>query len=359
MFIRIFTLITSFCFGLNLTLLDSHNPTANHFLDAKIIGNTLIASGMVQGVEFYNISNPSNLDHLTNFNFGQGTKSNCVTGYGDYAYFTANNGLYVVNISNPSNPINLGRVSNTSGYMLENLDTDGDILAVAAHEDGVKIYNVSSPENPILESTIPTQNSWAVAVKNNLVFIADEDKVKVVDITNINNPDLIEVVTTENAIKDVIVDDNFLYIALGSDGVALYQINDADIDLLDIYNTTTLANRLSAFNGKLAISDWDDVEVVEWDGLELVQVGYKNTGNRTMAIAATTENYIYSVEWATIQTFLFGAIDGSDIDLNTWELNYPYVENGESYTLSLEVTNNGNSLLSIVDNYTTNSDFVV
>ena len=359
MVIQIFILMYSFCFGLNLTLTDYHDPIANHFLDAKIIDNTLIASGMVQGVEFYNISNPSNLDHLTNFSFGQGTKSNCVTGFGNYAYFTTNNGLYVVNISNPSNPINLGRVSNTSGYIWENLDTNGDILAVAAHEDGVKIFNISSPSNPILESTISTQNSWAVAIKENLVFIADEDKIKIVDITIINNPNLIEIVTTENAIKDIIVDDNFLYTALGSDGVALYQINDNSIELLSSYNTTTLANRVSAFNGKLAIADWDDVEVVEWDGIDLVQVAYKNTGNRTMAIAATEENYIYSIEWATVQSFLFGSINGSDIDLNTWELNYPYVENGDSYILSLEVTNNGNELLSITDNYTTNSHFQI
>ena len=72
MVIQIFILMYSFCFGLNLTLSDYHNPTANHFLDAKIIDNTLIASGMVQGVEFYNISNPSNLDHLTTILFFEG-----------------------------------------------------------------------------------------------------------------------------------------------------------------------------------------------------------------------------------------------------------------------------------------------
>ena len=77
-----------------------------------------------------------------------------------------------------------------------------------------------------------------------------------------------------------------------------------------------------------------------------------------MAIA-TKENFIYSAEWASVQAFEYGDIEGPDIDLNTWELNYPYVGNGDSYSLSLDVINNGNELLSVIDNYTTNSEFVI
>ena len=61
--------------------------------------------------------------------------------------------------------------------------------------------------------------------------------------------------------------------------------------------------------------------------------------------------------WTNID--LFGNINGSDIDLNTWELNYPYVENGSSSSLFVEVTNNGNATLTISDNYTTNSQFTI
>ena len=76
-----------------------------------------------------------------------------------------------------------------------------------------------------------------------------------------------------------------------------------------------------------------------------------------MAIA-TKDNYIYSAEWASVQVFEYGEIDGPDVDLNTYELNYPYVENGESYTLSLDVINNGNQVLDVIDAYTTNNEFM-
>ena len=60
-----------------------------------------------------------------------------------------------------------------------------------------------------------------------------------------------------------------------------------------------------------------------------------------MAIAAKDGGFIYSAEWASVQAFEFGEIAEADIDLNTWELNYPYVENGSTYTMSLELINNG------------------
>ena len=40
-----------------------------------------------------------------------------------------------------------------------------------------------------------------------------------------------------------------------------------------------------------------------------------------------------------------------------YEINYPFVEIGDSYTMTVEVTNNGNSSLNIIDAYTTNSEF--
>jgi len=62
-----FIILTTVGFSLNLTLIDYHNPQANHFLDAEIVGDILIASAMAQGIEFYDISYPGNLNQLTSF----------------------------------------------------------------------------------------------------------------------------------------------------------------------------------------------------------------------------------------------------------------------------------------------------
>ena len=232
-YLIIFCLI-SISFSLNLTLTDYHDPSANHILDAEVVDNILIISGMIGGIDFYDISNPHTLNHLTNFNLssggngGGGTKSNCVRAFGNYAYFTSSNGLYVVNISNPNNPQNQGVVSGTSNLNLENLDLHNDVLAVCAHDDGVLLYDISSPANPNLLSTIYSNNAWANVIFNDFIYIGNDDNILIYDINNLSSPNMISNIETSNAIKDLAIQNDLLYVAIGSDGVNVYDLTNPE-----------------------------------------------------------------------------------------------------------------------------------
>ena len=351
--------------GKNLIIHNTYDPTVRELLDVEIVGNTLIIPGNLQGIEFYDISNPQTPVHLTNFQIPGGSgNTHCyyARGSGNTVYVTTHRGVAIVNISNPSNPQSMGYISGTFGnnLILENMDISGNILAVCAHADGVFFYDISNPSNPNLVSTTQADNAWVITIYNNLAFIADGETIRIFDITNIENPDEVNSLSTGSAIKDLAIINDLLYAALGSGGVSVYNLSTpADLPLfLGNYNTGGLANRIQPFEGKLVVSDWDDVEVLEWNGFELERIGFKANGRRTMAINAVG-NYIYSAEWMLLQVFEFGEISGADIDINAWELNYPFVENGDSYTLSLEVTNNGNSTLIVEDQFTTNPDFQI
>ena len=95
--------------SLNLTLHDYDNPSASHILDIEVVGNTLVVIGWLGGIDFYDISDPSVLNHLTNFNLGGGggggSKPICASASGNYLYVTSSNGVAILNISNPSNPV--------------------------------------------------------------------------------------------------------------------------------------------------------------------------------------------------------------------------------------------------------------
>ena len=283
-----------------------------------------------------------------------------------YAYITTKNGVAIIDISNPSNPQSLGYISGTNNLILEDLDSHENILTVSAHEDGVMIYDISNPSNPTYIATIDADNAWAVEVDEYYLYVADGTTLSVYYEVqgNSGNYALMASIELSNAIKDVAVDSNgeFLYAAIGSDGVAVIDLMvNATPQIIDIYDTSAMANRLEVFDdNKVAVSDWDDVEILSLDVNEnsLNLVGYKNTTRRTMAIAVK-DNYIYSAEWASVQVFEFGEIEGPDIDLSTYELNYPYIENGTSFPMSIDAINNGNSNLIISNNYTTNSEFVV
>ena len=68
-------LLINIVFLKNLTLHDYDNPSANHILDVEIPHdnqNLLIVSGMLGGIEFYDISNPEILNHLDNLSLSGG-----------------------------------------------------------------------------------------------------------------------------------------------------------------------------------------------------------------------------------------------------------------------------------------------
>ena len=348
--------------GLNLILHDYEDPSVDHISDIDYIDNTLIVTGLFGGIDFYDISNPTQLNHIRNFTLnnnggGGNSKPNCVKAIDNYAYITAKNGIAVIDISNPSNPQYIRYLNNSSGYNLENLDVDNNLLAVAAHEDGVLFYNISNPENPTYYGRLDTENAWTVTLKNSTAYIGDQLNLLTVDLSDPSNPVIIDSFEMSNAIKDIQLDQDreLLYIALGTDGVAVF--NPATLSITANYNTTCLANRLSISENKIAVSDWDDVEILDWDGTNLNIVGYKNTTRRTMAIAMKN-NFVYSAEWKSLQVFEYGIINGPDIDLSNYEINYPYVEDGESHIMSVEVINNGNQTL-IPSDYMTHPDFTI
>ena len=229
--------LLAFLFSKNLTLHDYDNPSATHILDSEIIDDILIVSGMIGGIEFYDISNREILNHLSNLQLsgggggggqGGGTKPNCIVASGNYAYVTTSRGLGVINISNPSNPQYLGIVSNTDDYILEDLDIFDDLLAVAAHEDGTLLFDVSNPSNPSFVSSLSGENVWTVSFKNDFLYVGDQNILsiysKTMDSMNeFTGYDFLLNINLSNSIKDIQAShyDNYIFVALGSDGVAL------------------------------------------------------------------------------------------------------------------------------------------
>ena len=62
--------------------------------------------------------------------------------------------------------------------------------------------------------------------------------------------DLMATLDLSNAIKDIAVENGYLYAAIGSDGVvAINLMVDVTPQIIDIYNTSTMANRLEIFDG--------------------------------------------------------------------------------------------------------------
>ena len=320
--------------GKNLTIHGRYNPQNRELLDVKFSGNTMIITGNLNGTEFYDISDSLNPVHLANLEIPFGNQNralpNFIAAISDTILYLSSRqrGIAIVNISDPSNPNYIAMVTQPAGsnYSYDGLMAHDSALYASAHEHGVIIMN-------------------------------GEFGIKIMNITDLSNPVTITDILTEGATKDMVLDGDQLTLAMGSNGIARYDLSDpSDPQLLATYNSSGLANRIALFNGKIAVSDWLDVKILEYNGSEIELVGYKNTGYRTMAINAKS-NVIYSAEWRHLQVLEYGSISGPDLDLSTHDISFPEINVGEQDTMPLYLTNNGSAALVFDYDYFSHADF--
>tara|TARA_Y100000034_G_C6908631_1_gene422494 strand:- start:4475 stop:5860 length:1386 start_codon:yes stop_codon:yes gene_type:complete len=363
----LFLFIPVFCMAKNLTLESRINPPARELMDVEIVGNILIIPGNLDGYDFYDISAPDSPQHISNFEVPMNNRALpgfWVCAMDSFVYFTSRSkgpGSAILDISDPSNPVYLGALlwEGNADPSFEGLDARDSVLAIAAHDDGVGLFHLNDPANPDFAIQIPTMNAWDIVIDSTTLIVGDgEYGIKFYDISNLTDPVLISEYLTVGAVKDLELNGSLLYIAEGSAGVELVDISDRENPiLLDRFDTSGLANKIARMNDSyLAVSDWEDIKILEWNETELELVGYKMTGKRTMAIAAK-DSVIYSAEWQHLQTFTFGEIENADIDISSWDVAFPVLEVGGSDTFELLIENNGQFPLGISAPYLNHNDF--
>lgn len=91
------------------------------------------------------------------------------------AYVASDDGVHVVDISDPANPLTIGFYAPNNCMNLA-LTEDGNYLHVAKEGGGLKILDVSEPTNPNLVVGYNTAGqSYGVAINDSLVYLADGD----------------------------------------------------------------------------------------------------------------------------------------------------------------------------------------
>jgi len=368
-FITLLTIgLTNNGFGKNLSLLNRYDSPNHELLDVEIDGNYAYVPAGLGGLNIIDISNPENPFAVSEY-FSSGCefgRTYAWTVRDGYAYGSGRLcGIDIVDVSNPSNPTHVTRYGDGAGFTYEHTDISEfgihRYLIAAAHVHGVDIVNVTSPELPNYVTTVGTDNAWAVEVSedNQFVYVADgASGIKVIDISNPQDPTLLTSAQTSGTAKDVIVSGDYLFVAVGAAGVDMFDISTPETpDLVANYNTTGYASRVGVSGDKVAVSDWDDVEVLQWDDTpSLTLVGYKNTGGRVMAINMAGD-YVYSAEWRYFRIFEFGEIEEPDIDLSFRITDFLHTAIEQCRDTSLVMTNNGGTALEIEDYDIDHGDF--
>ncbi|MFX1246908.1 MAG: LVIVD repeat-containing protein [Promethearchaeota archaeon] len=190
------------------------------------------------GVRIINITDPFNPKKVGEYiDDKNGTRSVIVNG--SYAYVAdGEDGVEILNVSSFSNITRIGHYYD-GGKAMGLYFTD-PYLYVADYDNGLEILDVSDPTNPFEIGQIHDESGLAinVFVSGDLAFIADNtDGLEVFDISDPTTPVEIGQFYEETGIiglaKDVVVDDSFIYVAFGIQGLEILTLT------ISISETTT------------------------------------------------------------------------------------------------------------------------
>ncbi len=358
-------LLLSLLAGENLSLTFRGTLSNHELLDVYLDGNWAYIPAGLGGLNIVDLSSPGNPEVL-----GQYDADGCAWGRlyawatnGTYAYGTGRDcGIHIISVSPDGIPtfMNTYIDQSRSSIRYEHPETRNNLLFASRHQDGVEILSLSDPVQPYQLSIIPTNNAWATLATDSLLYVADGGYgVVIVDISDPASPVILSTLVTSGTAKDLALVDQSLFVAVGAYGVDMIDVESPTApELVANYNTTGYASRVAANDSLVAVSDWDDVEILRHGIFGLALAGYKNTGGRVMAVNLLDE-YVISAEWNLFSVFRYENQSGPDLDLSLRKLSFPRTGNQDVASLPIIMTNSGGSPLNISGYQLSNSDFSI
>ncbi len=364
----------------NLTLHSTLIPSNHELMDIEIEKNLMIATGGLGGAVLYDISHPAapteiaeiqvpGFPHLRTYKWDIGVDKLVGTGRDAGMVITEINNAHRLGplmIHNPEeNLLTYRDTSRTAKISLEDVEIVRDVAIFTAHSDGVLFYDIGKPQAPRLFHQILTGNAWSLLHLDDYIYIADsENGIHIIDIAGITDsnyfglPELVKTIPVKGTPKDIKYHNDHIFVAAGAEGVHAFQLkNPVTLEFVDGHKTAGFASRIAIMSNRVAVSAWSEVQVFEWNNRKLTLVGYKNTGGRVMAVGSPGGDLLYAAEWSRMRIYEYGPIADPDIDLSTRVLGFRQSQQNGSDTLTVTISNNGQSRLEFVSLATTDEAF--
>ncbi|TFF85141.1 hypothetical protein EU523_00380, partial [Candidatus Heimdallarchaeota archaeon] len=138
--------------------------------------NKLSNGTLVSGIAILDISNPYAVEELTIIYDSQMAYCFELSVQDNYLYYSHMSGhpenFVIIDISDPSNPQEIGSYGNSEVIIGSYID--GDYAYLAYQNDGLEIVDISNPANPSKAGEYDTPcESWDVHVENGYAYVAD------------------------------------------------------------------------------------------------------------------------------------------------------------------------------------------
>ncbi len=143
----------------------------------------------------------------------------------DIAYFTdSEKGLIIMDVSNPSKPLELGRFSEVLEHYGDEEVYVHNSMAYFINEDRLKIINVIDPTAPFNVSELGYNRIGRMFVDFPYIYLTQSSETLIIDVSNHSSPTQIGQIDSGGS--DIYVRNNLAYIA-GSNGLIIFDVSNS------------------------------------------------------------------------------------------------------------------------------------
>lgn len=201
---------------------------------------TGLSEPYIGGFEIVNIANPSNPVNLSSLSYSWEIIE--VEVVGDYAYLYGYSGSRVIDISNPLTPQDMG-VYDGGGYIADY--AHNDYLYAAEGSSGMTVLSLADPLLPEIIGNCDTPGSAAAIALNDSIpgyaYIADSDSgLQLIEISNPEIPAVLNSIVIPSRALGIDVSGTLAYVAADS---GLFVVSIANPESLEIICSSSLARR--------------------------------------------------------------------------------------------------------------------
>lgn len=182
---------------------------------------------------------PSSAQVVSDYQFDN---INTMTTYKNYLYvvgikntITSKRALYLLDISNPSSPIEKGSyIDDTHLRDVDTLYISGDYLyAAGVYNTTINIFDISKPEAPLLKSSIATDRCDGLVTSGDYLYALFGSALKIFDISDKASPLLKGTLDGLSGPNGIDIIDNFVYLADAAYGLSVINVSDLDKPILE------------------------------------------------------------------------------------------------------------------------------
>jgi len=270
--------------------------------DAVAISGNLAYIGLGPSLVILDISEPNNPVKLGKVTLPDMVEDIAVSG--SYAYVADHYaGLQIIDVSNASSPVCVG--SFDGGGFAGGVAIAGSYAYVVGWSAGLQIIDVSNPAKPMHVAWYDTpSHALDVAIAGSCAYVAGYNTgLQIIDISDPTNPSWLGACDTSGIAWDIAVSGDYAYVADFNDGLKIINVSDpcnpelaAEWDIDGLSEKVEVAGNLVYLGGQyigLQIIDVSDPANPVWLG--------EHESRGTVLDIAVVGNYTYIGDWRGLQ----------------------------------------------------------